>query len=73
MHPSPDQSRQRALAWALYLVIGQRQNLVKILGDRYLTRATQTALRKVCQDLDSAEWQIRGELSKMIHRSLKGL
>lgn len=73
MHPSPDQHKQRALAWALYLVTGQRQNLVKTLGERYLTRATQTALRKVCQDLDSAEWQIRGELANMVRRSLKGL
>lgn len=73
MQPSPDQSRQRALAWALYLVTGQRGNLTKTLGDRNLPRATQAALRKACQDLDSAEWQIRGELSKMVRCSLKGL
>ena len=73
MHPSPDQAKQRALAWALYLVTGQRGNLTRILGDRNLPRATQAAIRKICQDLDSAEWQIRGELSKMIRHSLKGL
>jgi hypothetical protein len=73
MKPSPDQEKQRALAWALYLVTGQRINLAKAGNDRTLPESTRAALRKVRQDLDSAEWQIRNELAKMVRRSLKGL
>lgn len=73
MHPSPDQAKQRALTWTLYLVTRRRQILVNTLGDRNLPQASQAAIRKVCQDLDSAEWQIREELARMVRRSLKGL
>lgn len=76
MHPTPlssDQAKQRALAWALYLVTGQQKNLTQTLASPDLPRATVRALRDAVRTLDSAEWQIREELSRMVRRSLKGL
>ena len=75
MHPSPDQSRQRALAWALYLVIGQRINLEidieRLKGSA--PRSVIDSLRTSVARLRQTEVDIRSELSEMVHRSLKGL
>ena len=71
--PSPDQAKQRALAWALYLVTGQQTNLNQALASPELPRATVRALRGAVGALASTEWQIREELARMVHRSLKGL
>lgn len=73
MHPTPEQSRQRDLAWALYLVIGQRINLSKAAHSKHITRRTARALHQACGALEVAEWEVRGELSNMVRRSLKGL
>lgn len=73
MHPSPDQSRQRALAWALYLVTGQQTNLNQALAFPELPQATVRALRSAVGALASTEWQIREELANMVRRPLKGL
>ena len=73
MHPTPEQSRQRDLAWALYLVIGQRINLSKAANSKHITRRTARVLHQACGALEAAEWEVRGELSNMVRRSLKGL
>lgn len=75
MHPSPDQAKQRALAWALYLVSGQQINL-EIAIERLKGSAPRSvidSLRTSVARLRQTEVDIRSELSKMIHRSLKGL
>ena len=73
MHPSPDQAKQRALAWALYLVTGQRANLSKVAHSKHITRRSARALHQACGALETAEWEVRQELANMVHRSLKGL